>query len=301
MKGICLVLVILTGLALGYAEERNWDYDVDIGLFLTQGAYGRRKPGNEVANIGLEGKLYGCTEIQMLDWLSLKGTIDCAFGGVHRQYHDQSGKLRWAHLDRSNNRADVECMLKLTVLPDIADPLFLYRVESRYLPNQDDEAELKNNFRQTVACGFSKKMLEQTDKELNMRLACTVRTHDQRVEYVETVIVWGSPFPILCYKSKKDSGLELAAEYKQAFAKINGKLRSQLRLYQVIEKQALPAWAREDNSLQPLEVNWETDFSFKVWKCFAANLRFALRHDIEEVNALQWKPMLGVGIGYIRP
>lgn len=32
-----------------------------------------------------------------------------------------------------------------------------------------------------------------------------------------------------------------------------------------------------------------------------ANLSFALRYDIEETDALQWKPALGIGIGFVLP
>ncbi len=299
MKRLCLILVILAGLALSYGT--GWDYDVDLGLYFSQGVYGKSRPGNEVGRIGWSCKFYGSAEKQMPSWLTAKGTVDCAFGGAYRQYRDETGRLSWARPDKINDRMDVESMLKLSLVPKVAEPLLLFRAESRYLPKQDNEAKLDNNTRWLFAYGISRKMLDTPDKKLNLRLARTIRFHDEKVECVETVIAWGTPFPVVSYKNKKDTGVELAAEYKQAFAKINGKLRSQLRLYQAIEKTAWEAWAIQEKSGQPLEVNWETDFTFNVWKSLVTNLRFALRYDLEDVDAWQWKPMMGIGIGYIMP
>jgi hypothetical protein len=48
-------------------------------------------------------------------------------------------------------------------------------------------------------------------------------------------------------------------------------------------------------------VNWDTDFTIKIWKCLVANLNFALKYDIEEVDKVQWRQMLNLGIGYSLP
>jgi hypothetical protein len=301
MKKLVLILGILAGLALSHAVERNWDFDTDLGFYLTQGAYGKRKPGDEVGSIGLMGTFYGNAEKQLFTWLSFKGTADCAFGAVTRQYRDESGRLKWAGPDKINDRLGVESMLKLTLVPKVAEPLLLFRAESRFVPKQDNEAELKNNFRWLFAYGLSRKMLDQPDKELNLHLARTIRFHNQTVKY-EHIGLWnGEPRTEWRIKRKMDTGVELAAEYKQDFSKINGKLRSQLRLYQALEKTAWAAWAIQEKHNQPLEVGWENDFSLNVWKSVVANLSFALRYDIEEVDALQWKQMLGLGIGYCFP
>lgn len=297
MKRICLVLAILAAFALGYADRPV--YDVDMSLQISQSLYGRKKLGDTVGGVGVGYKFYGSAELPLFKWLSFEGNADWVAASTYRQYHNELGEISRKGPDACNDKLDVEGMLKLNISKKWVEPLLLIRGERRLVPRQDDEGHLQDFSQWVIAQGFSREMLDAADKELKLRLVRTFRIKNQRVKYVSYWSEWYPPFEY--FSHKKDIGMELSAVYKQAFDKINGKLRSQLRLYQATEKTALDAWVIKDKHKQPLEVNWETNFSVKVWKGIVANASLALRYDIEEIDALQWKQMAGLGIGYILP
>lgn len=296
MKRIIIVFAILSSLAFAYASKL--DVDTDLGLYFSQGVYGKDWAGEGLGNISWTGKFYGSADLQLFKWLGYKVVQNCSFGQTHAQYRDASDQLRWARPEKNADRWDLELITKITIVKEWVDPFFMIRGE-RVLMGEDSDGnpESLHLSRAVVAYGLSREMLDAPDKKLNLRFGFTERIQDTRYWYLLPVpdVLGG---PIIFQWPKMDKGAELAAEYKQRFDKPNAKLRSNLRLYQVAKKDPL-GWDLE--GVQPIEVNWDNDFTIKVWKCVTANFNFALRYDIEEVDKLQWRQMLGIGIGYIHP
>lgn len=297
MKRICLILAILAGLAFGHAA--GLDTDTDFGLYFSQSAYGNDWAGEGLGNISWTGKFYGSAELRVFKWLTYKAVQNCSFGQTHGQYRDESGRLRWAHPEKNADRWDWELMMKIILHKQLADPFLLIRDESMFR-GEDDEGNPESPHRIQVlfAVGLSKDIIATPDTKFDLRLSQTFRVKNE-VDEVVFHPPWFGGASSSFNLAKWDSGVELDAGYKQKFSKINAMLRSNLRLYQVVDKFPNSMWSVE--GWQPLEVNLDTDFTIKLWKCVTANLNFALKYDIEEVDKLQWRQMLGLGVGYFQP
>ncbi|MGI6198708.1 MAG: hypothetical protein ACOYIS_06255 [Candidatus Cloacimonadaceae bacterium] len=297
MKRIIIVFAIFSSLAFAYASKL--DVDTDLGLYFSQGVYGKDWAGGELGNISWTGKFYGSAELQLFKWLAYKVVQNCSFGQTHAQYRDASGRLRWAHPEKNADRWDSEFIQKIIIIPDWVEPYTLMRAERVFVGEDDDgNPESPHIIQSVLTVGLSREMIISPDAKLNLRFGYTYRLKNEQTEVVVQYPDW---FGGMIYRfdvTKWDNGAEMSAEYMQKFSKINAKLRSDLRLYQVIERYGL-GWNVE--GLQPIEVRWDNDFTIKVWKCVTANFNFALRYDIEEVDKLQWRQMLGIGIGYIHP
>lgn len=289
MKKQCLMIAILFSLAFGYAHK--WDFDLDTGLFFSQGVYGNDWAGEGVGNISWMGKFYGSAETQPNNRTRFKAARKSDLGQVHRQYRDEAGRLRWAKPDNAG-RSEIESVLRFTTKKKTVDPLLLFRSESRFLvENKKGKTELCRLIHLISAIGAAKDVLAKQDAKLDLRLTLTQRLHADKISLQGCEMDEVRWF-VIGLIMLTDFGTEFAADYEHDFSRIGGKLKSDLRLYQTL-------WAVDDK--RPLEVNWETDFSVKLWKCIVANFNFALKYDIEEVDKLQWRQMLGLGIGYSLP
>ena len=298
MKRLCFLFLLLPCLAFGHSLKM--DADLDIGLFFTEGACGNDWDVEKLGSISWTGKLKGSAAFQPFSWLEYKVIRNVCFGQTHRRYRDESDQLRWAHPEMFANRSEQEHMLKFIINKKWVDPYYLYRSENLLVGEEKAGRRKRDcNIQDVFGYGLAREMINTPDTKLNLRLTATHRIKNEKFEYTFQYPDFFGGFVVTYEVQKRDFGVEWAAEYKQRFNKINGRLRSDLKLYQAFDRRPLREWATRGK--QPLEVNWDTDFTIKIWKCLVANLNFALKYDIEEVDKVQWRQMLNLGIGYSLP
>ena len=286
MKRISLILIVLSLVAFSYAK--GWKLESDLNFQLTQNQFSDNWKGTELSNITWVAKSNSSAEKQMAKWLNNKTTLKLAFGQTHLQQRDAAGKISWAHPEKSEDKIDLESLYKFT-LQSWVDPFFSLRGESQFLDQREANHTLVvNPILLTESAGVMKDIYKTPKNELNMRLGAAFREKLDREQ-----LVAGSMDRKMI--TTVDGGAEFVSEFKHIFFAMDANLKSKLWVYQALfnskSKELNDDWKATD-------MIWDTVLTAKLWKSITANLSFTLKYDKEEIDEMQWKQILGLGLSY---
>ncbi len=279
MKHIRLIslLALLLGISLLGAEP--WELDSDILLNFTQSAFSDNWTGTELSNITWAASSNTTAQKQMKEWLRNKTMLKLAFGQTHNQKTDALGEKYWEAPEKSTDKIDLESLMQFT-LNAFIDPYVAARMESQFLDEREDETLLVNPMLFTESAGLMKSIINLDKTKLDLRIGGAIReNYDRRLDDV----------PI-------DGGVEAIADFRHAFATLNASYSSRLSAYQALFN------SKEDelnDDWKALDYKWENMLSFKLWELVSLNLTADLLYDKEQVDELQWKEMLGIGLSYV--
>ncbi|MFO8144233.1 MAG: DUF3078 domain-containing protein [Candidatus Syntrophosphaera sp.] len=281
MKHIRLISLLALLLGISFLGAEPWELNSDILLNFTQSAFSDNWTGTELSNITWAASSNTIAQKQLKEWLRNKTMLKLAFGQTHSQKTDALGEKYWEAPEKSTDKIDLESLMQFT-LNSFVDPYIAARMESQFLDEVDgDETLFVNPMLFTESAGLMKSIINLDKTKLDLRVGGAIREHyDRRLDNV----------PI-------DGGVEAIADFRHAFATLNASYSSRLSAYQALfhsEEDELPT-----DDWKALDYKWENMLSFKLWELVSLNLTADLLYDKEQVDELQWKEMLGIGLSYV--
>lgn len=281
MKHIRLISLLALLLGISFLGAEPWEVDSDILLNFTQSAFSDNWTGTELSNITWAASSNTTARKQLKDWLRNKSTFKLAFGQTHSQKTDALGEKYWEAPEKSTDKIDLETLMQFT-LNAFIDPYAAARMESQFLDEvEGDETLPVNPMLFTESAGLMKSIINLDKTKLDLRVGGAIREHyDRRLDNVPT-----------------DGGVEAIADFRHAFATLNASYSSRLSAYQAFynsEEDDLPT-----DDWKALDYKWENMLSFKLWELVSLNLTADLLYDKEQVDELQWREMLGIGLSYV--
>ncbi len=287
MKKI-LFIISLSLIVFGlYAE--GWEVESDLNLTLSQSAFSENWVGTELSNITWQATSNTNMQKQMLDWLHNSNTLKLAFGQTHLQKTDAAGDKYWETPDKSTDKIDLESLWRFT-LDTWVDPYVAGRMESQFLDETQkamDNTRFVNPILFTESAGIMRTFIDAKSTQLNARLGAAVRQDVNR-----DLIVGGNKET----ETSMGGGAEFIAELKKNIqAPLQSSFRSRLSFYQAL-------FNSESDDLnddwKAADMVWENSLSTKLFGLVSATLMLEFRYDKEQVDELQWKQMLGLGLSY---
>lgn len=285
MKRLALVIIILAAFSLGWAE--GWKLASDLSFTLTQNQYSDNWTGTELSNIAWVANSNSSAEKQMAKWLNNRTTLKLAFGQTHLQKRDAEGDAYWEHPSKSTDKIDLESLNKFT-LQAWVDPFLSLRAESQFLDQSDPTlTRIVNPILLTQSAGVMKTMWKKERDEFTMRLGAAFRERLDR----EVMQLSGEREMVTTI----DGGAEFVSEFKHVFVLLDANFKSKLWLYQAVFNSKSDEL---NDDWKAADMVWENVLTAKLWKMISANLTFEMRYDKEQIDEVQWKQILGLGVSW---
>lgn len=285
MKSIKLILAGTLLLAVGALAAEPWQLDADVMVNLTQSAYSDNWAGSELSNITWVASSNFTAQKQMKEWLRNKTTLKLAFGQTHLQKTNLLGQTYWEAPDKSTDKIDLETLFQFT-LRSFVDPYVAGRMESQFLDQRDPgNTQYVNPMLFTESAGIMKTLLDMERTKLSVRLGGAVRENVDRNDPATNDLV-----------TTIDGGVEGIAEFKQVISALNASYNSKLSAYQALFNSKADDLPNEN--WKALDYKWENMLSFKLGKLLSVNLNLDFLYEKEQIDEIQWKEILGLGLSY---
>lgn len=285
MENVKYILLAMLLLGLGLLAAEPWEVDSDLMVNLTQSNYSDNWAGSELSNITWVAASNTSAQKQMKEWLKNRTTLKLAFGQTHLQKTDLLGQAYWAAPDKSTDKIDLETLFQFT-LSSFVDPYVAGRMESQFLDEREaGNAQFVNPILFTESAGIMRTLLDMERTKLNVRLGGAVRENLDRNDPVTHDL-----------ETTVDGGVEGIAEFKQIITALNASYNSKLSAYQALfnsKSDTLP-----NENWKALDYKWENMLSFKLGKLLSVNLNLDFLYEKEQVDEIQWKEILGLGLSY---
>jgi hypothetical protein len=271
-------------------QAEAWKLDSSMSLTLTQNAYSDSWIGTELSNITWVANSTTTAEKQLKSWLRNTNTLKLAFGQTHNQKTrldaDMNTEKYWEHPEKSTDKIDFETMFRFTTDAWV-DPFLAGRLESQFLDLSQPETRIVNPILLTESAGVIRSFIELENLTFTTRLGAAFREKIDR----DVITLTGKET-----QTTVDGGLELVSEYNQKLKiPISMDLRSRLQLYQALFNSKSDEL---NDDWKAADMVWDNTLSTKLFGLLSANLIFEMRYDKEQVDELQWKQMLGLGLSY---
>ncbi len=288
MKRTIFVISALVAVVCLNAEQ--WKIDSNLSVTISQSAFSDSWVGPELSNITWVASSTTTAEKQLKSWLQNKNTLKLAFGQTHFQKSGLDANLNqkkyWERPEKTTDKIDLESMLRFTTQAWV-DPFFAARFESQFLDISQEEIRIINPMLFTETAGIIRSFIDEENRLFTTRLGASFR------EKIDRDVITESNKETV---TTVDGGLELVSEYTQKLRMpLQMDLRSRFQLYQALFN------SKSDDlndDWKALDMVWENTISTKLFGAISANLIFDLRYDKEQVDKMQWKQMLGLGISY---
>ena len=281
MKKFAIVSVLIWVVCIAAAEE--WNIGADVSLILNQNAYSNNWNGSEKGSVSWSLNTEFSAEKQLNPKFHNRNTLQMAFGQTHSQYLNSEGKKRWGRPDKTTDEIDFESLLRLT-LGGFVDPFASFRWESQFLDYGQDETKFVNPNILTETFGVAKMLVSEENRELSARLGAAFKQYFDDFQDANT----------------NDGGVEFVGVYRSPFAQGVLRYRSKLTLYQAIyysEADEVKGTDFEDDWKQ-VRMNWENTFTANLTRLVNVTLFFQAVYDKRQINEMQFKQTLGLGLTY---
>jgi len=289
MKRLSLILILIAALSLSYAE--GWKLESDLNFQLTQNQFSDNWAGTELSNITWVASSNSSAEKQMAKWLNNKTTLKLAFGQTHLQKRDAlTGDVSWDRPEKSTDKIDLESLSKFT-LEAWVDPYLGLRAESQFLDQSDPTlTRIVNPILLTESAGVMKTLWQADRDEFSIRRGAAFRENLNR-EVMNLATMERETVTTI------DGGAEFVSEFKHIFVLMDANFKSKLWAYQALFNSKSDDLGYGDD-WKATDFVWENVLTAKLWKLISANLSFEMRYDKQEVDGVQWKQILGLGVSY---
>lgn len=286
-----ILLAILIGLFSLSLFAQGWEFEKQASITLSQSTYSDNWAGDEMSNVSWMGSLNMSLNRQYNEWMIHNNSLKMAFGQTHKQEIDANGDKRWQAPTISTDKIDAESLLRIT-LQSFVDPYAAARFQSKFL---DQAQKAQNNTRIINPMLFSESIgairtfIDQENTKLNGRLGATFRQNVNRSQITDVTDPNLPKETLTVY----DGGLELISEFKQNFsAPLASNFASKLEVYQAL----VNSESGDDDKWKAPVMSWENTLTTKLFGIVSANFLFELRYNKQQVDELQWKQMLGLGV-----
>ncbi|MBW6515046.1 MAG: DUF3078 domain-containing protein [Candidatus Cloacimonetes bacterium] len=277
-----LIVIFITSSTL-IAEP--WKITSDASISLSQSSYSDNWAGTELGSISWTASSNSAAEKQLSDIMHNRTTLKLSFGQTHQQRITDEGDKDWSKPEKSNDKIDLESLLRFT-LQVYVDPFIAARWESQFLDLSDPtKTRIINPSRFTESAGIMRNFIKEDDHSLSARLGAAFRQNVDRDALVndtrETV-------------TTNDGGIQFIAEYMRRFLPQDILYNSRLEVYQALfnsEEDELP-----NDNWKAVDVLWQHSLSTKIWSIINAGLFFEMVYDKEQVDELQFRQTLGLGV-----
>lgn len=279
MKLNSLIIVVLLLAWVFALPAEQWKLDSDVMVNLTQSQFSDNWAGTELSNITWTATSNTTAQKQLKNWLKNKNTLLMAFGQTHLQEKDALNNVIWKAPQKSTDKINFESLFQFT-LQSYVDPYASLRMDSQFLDEvAGGETMFVNPIQFTQSAGIMRTIFDKEKIKMNVRLGGAVREkYNRRMDDV----------PV-------DGGLEFIADYKQVLDLINANYTSKLTAYQALFKSDADD---ADDNWKALDVKWENMLSFKLFKALSLNLNLDFIYEKEQVDQIQWREVLGLGLSY---
>ena len=263
----------------------GWKITSDASLSLSQSSYSDNWAGTELGSISWTAASNTVAERQLSRIMHNRTTLKLSFGQTHQQRITDEGEKDWAKPEKSNDRIDLESLLRFT-LDTYVDPFVAARWRSQFLDLSDPEkTRILNPNRFTESAGIMRIFIAEENHELSARLGAAFR------QTINRDVLVGEERETL---TTNDGGIEFVAQYRKRFLPQNILYESRLLAYQALfnsEEDDL-----EEDHWKRVDVNWENTLSTKIWGIINAVLYYELVYEREEHRNAQHKQTLGLGV-----
>ncbi|MFW5628882.1 MAG: DUF481 domain-containing protein [Candidatus Cloacimonadaceae bacterium] len=286
-----LVIITILTLSFAFLMAEGWDIQSDVSLTLSQSAYSENWVGTESSNITWLANGNFLAQKQLYDWLHNRNTIKAAFGQTHVQDFNDEGKKYWEAPTISKDQIDAEGILRFT-FNSWVDPYAAGALKTRFIDQSqkaNDNTRIFNHMLFTESAGIMKNFIDDKNTLLSTRLGAAFR---QDVDRNSLDLVTDKKETNVIY----DGGLEFVSEYnKNLKMPLNSTFKSKLNIYQALvnskEKEL-------NNDWKAPVATWENTLNTKLFGAVSANFLFEMRYNKQQVDAIQWQQMLGLGVSY---
>jgi len=263
-----------------------WKFTSDVNLSLSQSSYSDNWAGTELGSISWTAASNSAAEKQLTDIMHNRTTLKLSFGQTHQQIINDEGEKDWSRPEKSNDKIDLESLLRFT-LQTYVDPFVAARWESQFLDLSDPtKTRIINPSRFTESAGIIRNFIKEDNHSLSARLGAAFRQNIDRdafdgIDTRETV-------------TTNDGGIQFIAEYMRRFLPQDILYNSRLEVYQALfnsEDDELP-----NDDWKAVDVLWQHSLSTKIWSIINAGLFFEMVYDKEQVDELQFRQTLGLGV-----
>ncbi|HHV36907.1 MAG TPA: DUF481 domain-containing protein [Candidatus Cloacimonetes bacterium] len=286
-----LVIITILTLSFAFLMAEGWDIQSDVSLTLSQSAYSENWVGTELSNITWLANGNFLAQKQLLKWLHNKNTIKAAFGQTHVQDTDSQGEKYWEAPTISTDKIDAETLYRFT-LDGWVDPFAAGRLQTRFLDESQkpiDNTRIFNNMLFTESAGIMKNFLDSKNTLLSTRLGVAFRQDVDR-DRLDPIADKKETFVT------SDGGLEFVSEYnKNIKFPLESTFKSKLNVYKALINSKSDEL---NNDWKAPVATWENTLNTKLFGAVSANFLFEMRYNKQQVDAIQWQQMLGLGVSY---
>ncbi|HNX37189.1 MAG TPA: DUF3078 domain-containing protein [Candidatus Cloacimonadota bacterium] len=290
-----LVFILLALLVLSLSlNAEPWKYKGDFNLNLTQTAYSNNWYGTELGSITWTAGTTMSAEKQLTPLFYNINTLKLAYGQTNQQKErtetDGSVTSYWAKPEKSTDKIDAESLLKMT-MKTFVNPFIGVRLESQFIDKSDPSlTRLINPMKFTESAGVTRNFIEKGNELLTARFGVAFRQN-----YDRDVLVTAVP-EVRDDVTTLDGGLEFVTEYKNVFSPSNITYNTKLQVYQAVFNSKSDELAND--YWKATDMNWEHSLGMKLYKAISINLYLQLLYEKEQVNEIQFKETLGLGLSY---
>ena len=281
MKKIILILFFMVATAGLMAE--GWNTAADLSITMNQNAYSDNWAGEEKGSISWVFNANFLAEKQLTVKVHNKNTLKLAFGQTHTQMVDEMEEKYWAKPDKSTDLIDFESMFRFT-LGAFVDPFVSFRDETQFIDKSDTQTKLFNPNTTTETFGIAKVFIKDDTQELSTRLGAAFKQYFNR-NFDE---------------STNDGGVEFVGIYIKPFKENMIKYSTNLNLYKPLvfsESASYEDMGLEDDWKQ-VRMNWQHDVDISLTSLINLKLYFQLLYNEMDIDEVQFKETLGLGLSY---
>jgi len=172
------------------------------------------------------------------------------------------------------------------------DPFAAGRLQTRFLDESQkpiDNTRIFNNMLFTESAGIMKNFLDSKNTLLSTRLGVAFRQDVDR-DRLDPIADKKETFVT------SDGGLEFVSEYnKNIKFPLESTFKSKLNVYKALINSKSDEL---NNDWKAPVATWENTLNTKLFGAVSANFLFEMRYNKQQVDAIQWQQMLGLGVSY---
>ncbi len=270
-----LFVVTVVGLS-----AQDWDLTADLSLIVNQNAYSDNWSGQEKGSISWATNGNFLAEKQLTERIHNSNTLKLAFGQTYTQSINEDGDKKWGGPEKTTDEISFESMFRLT-LGVFVDPFASFGWESQFMDKFEGETKYINPNIFTETIGIAKMFIKEENRELSARLGAAFKQY----------------FDGFLDDSTNDGGLEFVSLYRTPYANDVIFYRTKLVLYKALFYSESDVEGISDD-WKAVRMNWEHTFTANLTSLINVNLFFQLIYEKMEIDELQYKQTLGLGLTY---
>jgi len=275
-----ILFLTLAVLISSFAFAEKWNTAADVSFSMNQNSYSDNWDGDEKGTINWVFNANLLAEKPLCKKIYNTNTLKLAFGQTHNQIIDNDKKV-WAIPEKTTDQIDFQSMFRFT-LGTVVDPFVGFRFESQFLDkSKPDETKVINPITLTGSFGVARVFVKKENTELTSRLGGAFKEYLNSHKSIDNT---------------NDGGVEFVTNFRTPLAKGKISYISMLDVYKAFFYSESDSEIN-DNWKAP-RLNWENTFSASITKLINVNLYIQMIYDKQNVDEMQFKQTLSLGLTY---